>query len=201
MIRVLVVDDHPTIRAGVRVCLRGEPGMHAVGAADSVDAAVTAARSVGADVVLLDLHLPGGGGLNAARRLKSLPQPPKVLLFTAFADDALLVPALIAGADGILGKEVGGEALFEAIRRVHADDRVLRQPSVDEIRATMRRIDVEDQPIAAMLLGGAAMPEVASTLRLPPGEFETRVAGMLARLQDREPVSLHQGSTSPRRMA
>ena len=201
VIRVLVVDDHPTIRAGVRVSLRGEPGLLAVGTADSVDTAVTAARSMSADVVLLDVHLPGGGGLYAARRLKGLPKPPGVLLFTAFADDSLLVPALIAGADGILGKEAGGEALFEAIRRVHGHGRVLRQPSVQEIHAVMGRLDVDDQPIAAMLLDGASLPEVAATLRLDVAKAETRVADMLAALQNREPTSLAQGSTRPRRMA
>ena len=201
VIRVLVVDDHPTIRAGVRVSLRGEPGLLAVGTAESVDTAVTAARSVSADVVLLDVHLPGGGGLLAARLLKGLPKPPRVLLFTAFADDALLVPALIAGADGILGKEAGGEALFEAIRRVHSHGRVLRQPSVEEIHAVMRRLEVDDQPIAAMLLDGASLPEVAATLRLDMPEAETRVGDMLAALQNREPTSLAQGSTRPRRMA
>ena len=201
VIRVLVVDDHPTIRAGVRVSLRGEPGLLAVGTADSVDAAVTAARSVSADVVLLDVHLPGGGGLHAARLLKGLPKPPRVLLFTAFADESLLVPALIAGADGILGKEAGGEALFEAIRRVHSHGRVLRQPSVQEIHAVMGRLDVDDQPIAAMLLDGASLAEVAATLRADVADIETRVAHLLAALQNRPPAPLAQGSTSPRRMA
>ncbi len=70
------------------------------------DAAVEAAASLRADLVLLDLDVPGGG-LSIARRLKAQPQPPKVLLLTAFADESLLVPALIAGADGVLGSYKG----------------------------------------------------------------------------------------------
>jgi DNA-binding NarL/FixJ family response regulator len=183
VIRVLVADDHPAMRAGLRVCLRGEPGLVPVGAADSADSAVRTARSVRADVVVLDLHLPGEGGLHAACRLKAGPQPPRVLLFTAFAHDALLVPARIAGVDGVLGKEAGGDALFDAIRRVHANGCSLPAPDVEQVRATMASLEEDEQPIAAMLLAGIASSDIAATLRLDPVDLDALLQRMFTRLQ------------------
>lgn len=185
MIRVLIVDDHPTMRTGLRVCLRGEPGLVPVGVADSVTTAVANTRSHRPDVVVLDLHLPGGGGLLAAHRLKLLPRPPRVLVFTAFADDALLVPALIAGADGILTKEAGSDALFEAIRRVHADGRTLPLPNPRHVDATMRLLEEQDRPIATMLLAGVAVTDVAATLRVDLDGLDEHLAKMFGRLQHR----------------
>ncbi len=183
MIRVLVVDDHPTIRAGLRLCLRREPGLLPVGAADSADTAMAAARALGADVVLLDLHLPDRSGLHVARRLKADEEPPRVLLFTAFADDSLLVPALIAGVDGILGKEAGGDSLSSAIRRIHAEGRVLPPPNMHQIHAAMACLEADERSIAAMLLAGVSEPDIATTLRVPSDEFERRLDQILTRLQ------------------
>lgn len=201
MIRVLVVDDHPTMRAGLRVCLRGEPGLVPVGAAESADTAIAATRSLRPDVVLLDLHLPGGGGLHVTRRLKAGLDAPRVLLFTAFANDALLVPALIAGVDGLLGKEVGSETLFGAIRRIYAEGCVLPPPNIHELHTAMACLEPEEQPIAAMLLAGVSEVDIAATLRLDPDELEARLDQLFAHLQHRSPTSRLQGSTSPRRIA
>lgn len=184
MIRVLVVDDHPVMRAGLRACLRSEPGLIPVGTVENGDTAVDAADSLRADLVLLDLHVPGGG-LRISRRLKALPQPPKVLLYTAFADEGLLVPARIAGADGVLSKESGQDALFETIRRIHADGCVMPAPAPDQVRATMRTLDVDEQPIAAMLLAGFSPADVAGTLRRDVSDLETQLEDMLGRLQHR----------------
>ena len=183
VIRVLVVDDHPTMRAGLHVCLRGEPGLVPVGAADSADTAMAAARSLRPDVVLLDLHLPGGGGLHVTRLLKAEPRPPRVLIFTAFADDALLVPALIAGADGVLGKEAGSEILIETIRKVHAEGCVLAPPNLRQLHAAMASLEAEEHSIVAMLLAGVSVPEIAATLRVDPDVLDERLGHMLFRLQ------------------
>lgn len=200
VIRVLVVDDHPTMRAGLRVCLRGEPGLVPVGAADSAETAMAAARSLQPDVVLLDLQLPGGGGLHVTRRLKAEPRPPRVLIFTAFADDSLLIPALIAGADGLLGKEVTSPVLFDAIRRVHAEGCVVPAPSLRQLHAAMASLQTEEHSIVAMLLGGVSRPEIAATLRMDADALEDRLEDMLYRLQQRA-TGTPQGSTSPRRIA
>ncbi len=198
MIRVLVVDDHPTMRAGLRVCLRGEPGLVPVGVADSVDTAVAAARSSRADVVLLDLHLPDGNGLHATRRLKAQPRPPRVLIFTAFADEALLVPALIAGADGILGKEAGSDILFEAIRKVHAEGCALPPPNLRQLHAAMASLQADEHAIVAMLLAGVSEPDIAATLRVDPETLEERLDHMLIRLQRRTSLTAPRGRDESR---
>lgn len=195
MIRVLVVDDHPTMRAGLRVCLRGEPGLVPVGAVDSGDTAITAASSSRPDVVLLDLHLPGGGGFHVARRLKAQPDAPRVLLFTAFADDTLLVPALLAGVDGWLSKEAGSETLFKEIRRIHAHGCVLPAPNMHQLHAAMASLEAEEQSIAAMLLAGVTETDIAATLRVDQDELEARLEQMFERLQHTKPAF---GLTAPR---
>lgn len=182
MIRVLVVDDHPTVRAGLRALLRGEPGLVHVGDAESAAEAMERCAELRPDVVVLDVHLPGGSGLLAARRLKARAAPPRVLLFSAFADEAMLVPALLAGADAVLSKAAGGDALFELIRQVHANGRVLSAPCPADRRASMNRLDHDDQALVTMLLAGTAGADVATVLGVDAREFEHRVERILGRL-------------------
>jgi DNA-binding NarL/FixJ family response regulator len=182
MIRVLLVDDHPTVRAGLRAVLRAEPGLVPVGAADSVATALTAWRRTAANVVLLDVQMPGGSGLHAARRLKAEADPPRIVLFSAFAGDALLLAGRIAGADAVLGKEHGGHALCETVRRVHTHGRVLPRPPARFVEAGLARLEAEDRALAAMLLADMAPPEVAEVLRIDDRELGHRVERLLGRL-------------------
>jgi DNA-binding NarL/FixJ family response regulator len=183
MIRIMLVDDHPAIRAGLRALLRGEPGLVPVAAAESADDALVAFRRDRPQVVVLDVHMPGGSGLLAARRLKAEPDPPRIVLFSAFADDELLVPARIAGADAMLGKETGGEALFDTIRQVHAHGRVLPRPAGAVVEAGLARLDAEDESLAAMLLADLSEAEVAELSGIAPAELAHRVERVLGRLQ------------------
>ena len=137
-IRVLVVDDHPAVRHGVMKLIEQQPDMVVTASAASVDDALAAGAT--ADVALLDYHLGARDGLWLTRRLKGLDQPPRVLIYSAFADQTLAVAATIAGADGLLGKGTLAEELPIVIRRL-AGGRprlpAVKAPVADELRSRL----------------------------------------------------------------
>ena len=116
MIRVLVVDDHPVLRAGLEAVLRAEPGFVPVGgAADGRQLEELLGRT-GADVVVLDRHLEDEDGLELCRDLRARPDAPEVLLYTANTDADLEVAARAAGAFAVIEKGANVDRLFDAVR-------------------------------------------------------------------------------------
>ncbi len=115
-VRVLVVDDHPVVREGLRAFLASRDGITVVGEAGDGEEAVTRARTTKPDVVLLDLVMPGGGGVAAIRALRAVDPRLKVLVLTSFAGDDQVLPAVRAGAVGYLLKDVEPAELERAVR-------------------------------------------------------------------------------------
>jgi len=116
MIRVLVVDDHPVLRAGLEAVLRVEPGFVCVGGAEDGESMWRLLRRAQPDVVVLDHRLGDEDGIELCRALRAEPRPPSVLLYTADPGAALERAALAAGASGLVDKAVDVGALFDAIR-------------------------------------------------------------------------------------
>jgi DNA-binding NarL/FixJ family response regulator len=116
MIRVLVVDDHPVLRAGLEAVLRAEPGFRCVGGAEDGAAMWVLLRRTRPDVVVLDHRLGDEDGIALCRELRAEPEPPSVLLYTADPNAATQRSALEAGASGIVDKAIDVGALFDAIR-------------------------------------------------------------------------------------
>ncbi|MDX6683917.1 MAG: hypothetical protein QOF86_45 [Baekduia sp.] len=116
MIRVLVVDDHPVLRAGLEAVLRAEPGFRCVGGAADGDAMWRLLRRTRPDVVVLDHRLGHEDGIELCRALKAEPVAPAVLLYTADPNHATEQAAIAAGASGIVDKAVDVDELFDAIR-------------------------------------------------------------------------------------
>ena len=105
MIRVVIVDDHPVVRAGVWSMLRVEPGLQPAGAAADAAEGLQRVTAVRPDVVLVDYRLGHGNGLLLCQSLHELATPPRVLVYSAYDETELAVPALIAGASGVLSKD------------------------------------------------------------------------------------------------
>lgn len=182
MIRLLIIDDHPAVRAGLIAVLRSEPGFVPVGAVgDEREGWVVASRTE-PDVILLDLHLPEGDSLAFCRRIKAALPATRVMIYSAFADQLLGVAAALAAADGLLDKTAPMLELFDAIRRVHKGEPALPPITAAELADVRALLPTADWPIVALLLDGASEQEIAETLALGKEAVGGRVKRILARL-------------------
>lgn len=183
MIRILIVDDHPAMRAGLTAVLRAEPGFVPLDAAASaVDLWPTLNRTK-PDVVVLDYHLPGDDGLVLCRRIKRGLPAPAVLLYSAYATAALTIPARLAGADGLVSKSAPANELYDAIRRVARGERVLPPISRELLDDAGNRLAPEELPVLGMIIEQTPVPEIAATLGVEPSEVSHRVDRMIKRLK------------------
>jgi DNA-binding NarL/FixJ family response regulator len=180
-IRVLVVDDHPAVRTGLLAMLADEPGLEPAGAAACAADAHEAwlAGDERPDVVLVDYHLPDEDGLSLCLWLKTARPAPAVVIYSAFADEGLVLPAVVAGADGIVGKSSDPAEVSAVVRAVAAGEQRLPPVSPQVDGALGARLAAEDLPILGMLRHGVPADEVAATLGIDARELATRRWGML----------------------
>ena len=174
---IVLVDDHPAVRAGLRGLVEDEDGLRVAATAATAREGFEAIADTQPQVALVDLHLPDDDGLSLCLRTRSLPAPPRVIIYSAFADAGLAVRAVIAGAEGVLPKATAPRALLDALRNgaeTSLDNRALR--------ALGERLDEGDLPILGMLAHGVQPREIAVTLGLEPEWLEARRWAMLSRL-------------------
>jgi DNA-binding NarL/FixJ family response regulator len=183
VIRVLLVDDHIALRAGLVAVLDAEPGIVPLDAASSEADLWPALRRTRPDVVLLDYHLPGRDGLALCRQVKRTLPPPKVLLYSAYADASLAIPAVLAGADGVVHKGAPAHELYEALRLVAKGRRVLPPLSRELLDGAAARLDPADLPVLGMVLDETPRGDIARTLRIDPPALDARIERMLDRLR------------------
>lgn len=133
MIRTLIVDDHELVRSGVRLMLENTPDITVVGEAPTGEDALTLAKTLYPDVILMDISMPGIGGFGACLRLlaRHLNEPAKILILSGSIEPLLLAKLLELGVSGYLSKHVGGPELANAIRMVYAGNQYL-DPSLAE---------------------------------------------------------------------
>jgi DNA-binding NarL/FixJ family response regulator len=204
-IRVVIADDHPVVREGLRSFLASRPGLDVVGEAADADGLVDAAERLQPDVALVDLMMPGGG-IEAIHRLQSLAAPPRALVLTSFVGDDQVIPALRAGAVGYLLKDVDPADLEAAIRTVHAGGALL-SPSmaarvIDEVRTPrpaasaddlLDRLTPREREVLAALAQGHTNREIAAELYVSEKTVKTHVSSVLAKLRvaDRTQAALY----------
>lgn len=128
-IRVLLVDDHAVVRAGIRALLEVEDDLTVVGEAGTGEEGVLKASGLRPDVVLMDLSMPGGGGLEATRRIVELGHGIRLLVLTVHGEEEYMVPVLDAGASGYITKQSADYELVEAIRTVASGNTYLYPPA------------------------------------------------------------------------
>jgi DNA-binding NarL/FixJ family response regulator len=144
-IRLMVVDDHEVVRLGLSALFRQTSGIEVVAEAGNVADAVKGAAQQRPDVVLMDLRLPDGTGIDACRDILSAQPGTRVLFLTSHSDEEAVVSTILAGAAGYLLKEVGSQALVDAIELVHSGQSIL-DPKVTT--AVLRRMSMLDGKVA-----------------------------------------------------
>ncbi len=201
MIRVLLADDQSLVRAGFRMILSDEHGIEVVGEAGDGIEAVSQARTLEPDVVLMDIRMPALDGIEATRQIVAAPDPPRVVVLTTFDLDEYVYESLRAGASAFLLKDAKEHQLVAAIRVV-ADGGSLFAPSVT--RRLIERFAVEPQATAAppalerltsrelevlrLVAGGLSNAEIAARLVVSEHTTKTHVASILQKLQLRNRV-------------
>jgi DNA-binding NarL/FixJ family response regulator len=178
LIRAVVVDDHPAMRAGMAAVLANAPDLEATGQAASGLELWPLIERTAPDVVLTDWHLPGEDGLSLCYRIKRRYPPIRVVVFSAYADEWLIVPALLAQADALLAKRAPAATLYETIRGVmHGPSPVIVRPDLREQALSV--LAPEDVGIAGMLLLRTPLGEVAQRSGLTSRELSERVERIL----------------------
>lgn len=178
---IVLADDQELVRAGFRVILESEPGFRVVGEAADGAGAVEAVQQLRPDVVCLDVQMPGVDGLEAARRIAELPDPPAVLILTTFDSDDALFQALGAGASGFLLKNASPERLIDAVRTVAAGDALLA-PDVTRRVISRATASAAAQPSATTPATTATTDTTATTATTATtGDDALAVAGLTER--------------------
>ena len=205
-IRVVLVDDQQMVRAGFRMVIDSQPDLTVVGEAGDGDAAVALLRSTPADVVLMDVRMPGTDGIEATRQVTALPDPPRVVVLTTFDLDEYVVAAIGAGASGFLLKDAPPEEMLAAVRTVHAGDSVIAASSTRRLLqhvAPMLRgagpttvgggteltdLTPREREVLVQMALGATNTEIAQRLFVSEATVKTHVGRVLAKTGSRDRV-------------
>src|SRR5882757_298416 len=193
-IRVLLVDDDPLLRAGLRLMLRVDPDIEVVGEADDGGAAIDAAASLRPDVILMDVRMPGTDGVTATSRIAGGPAAPRVIVLTTFDADDLVRKAISAGAVGYLVKDAPPTEIVNAIRSVAAGHAVLSpavtRPLLDALQsarpAADSRLDAlteRERHVAIAVAAGASNAEIAAKLYISPATVKAAISRILTKLE------------------
>jgi DNA-binding NarL/FixJ family response regulator len=189
-VRILLVDDHPTVRFGLKHLLASTDWAEVVGEAENATDAVWLVQDLRPDLVLLDLRLGKDSGIEVCREIKALPGAPRVLVFTAHASVEDIAGATLAGADGYLHKGVAGDKILDAVRRTHAGQRVWLLPAENEDEAADRiretsgeaRLTPKEKEVFALVLKRRTNPEIADELYISLYTVKNHVSSILRKL-------------------
>ena len=190
---VLVVDDQPLFCSGIELLIDAQPDMAFAGAAHSGTAAVAAAARVKPDVVLMDLRMPDGDGVQATEAIRHGPNPPRVLVLTTFRDQRIVQRALAAGATGFITKDALPHELLSAIRDVAAGrsvastkpaTRMLHDPLFAPVPdpSAIAQLTPRQQAVFLHVARGMTNNEIASATHTSENTVRTHVSAILQKL-------------------
>ncbi len=204
--RVFLVDDQPLVRAGLRQVIDSQPDLAVVGEAGDGRSALEALGVTSADVVLMDVRMPGLDGVAATQRLMARDgdRAPRVIVLTTFDLDEYVFAALRAGASGFLLKDVEPEQLLAAIRAVAGGDAVIapsatrtllehvadRLPRDEAAEPRLQALTEREREVLLAVARGASNAEIAAQLFLAEATVKTHVGRLLAKLEARDRVQL-----------
>jgi DNA-binding NarL/FixJ family response regulator len=205
-IRVLLVDDQDLVRAGFAMVLGSQPDLAVVGEAADGAAAINLAREVPADVMVMDVRMPGLDGVAATREICQAAERPRVLILTTFDLDEYAFEALRAGASGFLLKSAPPEELLYAIRSVHNGDSVvapsttrrligrflphLPSPQQATAREDLAELTAREREVLTEVGSGLSNAEIAARLYISEATVKTHVGHIMAKLGLRDRIQV-----------
>jgi len=192
--RILIVDDHEVVREGLRALLNRKEGFAVVGEAGSVEQAISEAAKTEPDVIVMDVRLPDGSGIEACREIRQARPQTKVIMLTSYADEDAVFASILAGAAGYLLKQTRGNALADAIASVTRGESLLdpavTQKVLDRVRTAGQRS--EDDPLSALteqehkilllIAEGKTNKEIADEVFLSDKTVKNYVSNILSKL-------------------
>ncbi len=189
----MLVDDHEVVRTGIRTILERREGFTIVGEAGTVAEAITVARECKPDVIVMDIRLPDGNGVEATREIRDERPETRVIMLTSYADDEAIYGSIMAGASGYLLKQTRGQSLAEAIERVAGGESLL-DPAVtaqvlDRMRALARgegdelaALSDQERKILSHIAEGKTNKEIAEDVFLSDKTVKNYVSSILSKL-------------------
>lgn len=191
-VRVFLVDDHELVRRGIAAFLATAEDIEIVGEASTAGRALSRIPLVGPDVVLLDVRLPDGSGIDVCRELASSHPSARCIVLTAYDDDAAILAAVVAGAAGYVEKSVTGSALVDGIRAVGAGRSLLDPGLVDRVGRDLRHatdgdprlrcLSDRERDVLTLIADGLTNHEIAARLSLADKTVKNYVSNLLAKL-------------------
>lgn len=187
-IRLLIVDDHPVVRDGLRGMFAGVPDFEVLGEAADGAEALDLAESLRPDVILMDLRMPGMDGAAAIRWLSERDIPARVLVLTTYDSDSDVVPAIEAGATGYLLKDSPREELFRAVRAAYRSESVLAPSVATRLMSQLRSpaqgaLSERELEVLALIAQGLNNREAAASLFISEATVKTHLVHIYAKLE------------------
>jgi DNA-binding NarL/FixJ family response regulator len=190
-IRLLIVDDHPVVRDGLRGLFADDPDFQVVGEAANGAEAVARVERLGADVVLMDLRMPEMGGVEAITRLRRTAPGVRVLVLTTYDTDSDVLPAIEAGATGYLLKDAPREELIRAVRAAFAGEAVLSPAVARRLMGQIRKpppkaLSQRELDVLVLIADGATNREAAAKLFVSEATIKTHLLHIYEKLGVRD---------------
>ncbi|NKQ36070.1 MAG: response regulator transcription factor [Chloroflexi bacterium] len=194
-LRILLVDDHEVVRVGLKTLIERHAGYEVVAEASSQHDAVEKALQFLPDVVVMDIRLAGGSGIEACEEIVTELPDTKVVMLTSYAEDEMLFSAIRAGAVGYVLKQVGGNEVIRAIESASRGeatlDPTLTQRVFDEMRRSIKQeeasafndLTAQEMHVLALIAEGKTNREIAEALYLSEGTVRNYVSGILSKLE------------------
>jgi two-component system, NarL family, response regulator DevR len=194
-LKVMLVDDHEIVRQGLRALLEAEGDIEIVAEAASGGAAISLAGAVNPDVVVMDVRMPGGSGVEACRAIRDERPDAQVIMLTSFSDDEALFSSIMAGAAGFVLKQIRGRDLIDAIRTVAAGKSLLdpdvtkrvlerlRKAKIDDRDPKLARLSAQEERILDMIGEGLTNREIAGRIHLSDKTVKNYVSAILQKLE------------------
>ena len=192
-IRLLLVDDHQVVRMGLRTLFQGSGIIEVVGEAGNMDTALSETVRLKPDVVIMDIRLPDGSGVEACREIRAICPDTHVLFLTSYSDEEAALASISGGADGFLLKDIAGETLIHAVKTVAGGQSILdpavTKPVLERMRAltsaaeSSEELSAQERRVLALVAEGKTNKEIAVVLGLSDKTVKNYLSNIFQKLQ------------------